>query len=515
MSRGPAAFPPAAGRKGWTLGDDAPVALAEIDQAGRLVRTNARFRALTGRTAPGAKGDETLAALLHEDDRAGHEKALGALQDGEAYRRDERYVRPDGTVVWATNEIAPLPRAGVYLLAAGAAAGLVARAEAARERAESAVRHRDDFLSLLSHELRSPLAAILVWARLLRDSSDGAVDAERGLEVIERSGRALERILDDLVHVSRISSGKLLLTSRCTLDLRTVAQAALDALVAEAGAKGVLLEGSRPAAPVTVDGDPGRLQQAITNILSNAVAFTPSGGRVEVRLETRGSEAVVRVTDTGEGMDPEFIPAAFERFRQGDSGATRSHHGLGLGLYIARHLAELHGGRIAAESPGRGQGSTFTITLPLVATAPAEDTVPCASDDPLLPSGLRVLVVDDDDDTREALRLILKQGGAEVETAASAAEALERLLRRRPELVLSDIAMPGEDGLSFIRRVRALPPEQGGSVPAAALTAYASPAEREGALRAGFDLHVAKPVDPPELLRIVATLARRSPAGRR
>jgi CheY-like chemotaxis protein len=239
------------------------------------------------------------------------------------------------------------------------------------------------------------------------------------------------------------------------------------------------------------------------------VAFTAAGGRVELSVETRDREALVRVADTGEGMDPAFLPLAFERFRQGDSATTRAHHGLGLGLYIARHLTELHGGRIAAESPGRGRGSTFTISLPLAVPAGVAESAPGPAGPEELPPGLRVLVVDDDDDARDALRLILKLGGAEVETAASVAEAIEAIHRRPPEVVLSDIAMPGEDGLSLIRRVRALAADDGIAVRAVALTACASAAERDAALHAGFDRHVAKPVDPPELLRVVASLAGR------
>ena len=492
--------------RAWALDDELPVALAEL-QDGRLLRATARFRALVGRTEGELAGVE-LASLLHEEDRAGHEQDLRELAAGTPYRRDARFLRPDGTVIWSTNEIAGGAGGRRLLLVAEPSAALLVRAEAARERAEADGRRRDEFLSVLSHELRSPLAAILVWARLLRDSG-GEVDAARGLEVIERSGRALERILEDLVHVSRISSGKLQLTGCCPVDLRTVAQAAYDSMLGETTAKGVRLLRSLPSSPVLVNGDPGRLQQAITNLLSNAVKFTPADGQVELTVEATGPDAVVRVADTGEGMSASFLPLAFERFRQGDSTTTRSHHGLGLGLYIVRHLVALHGGRVRAASAGRSMGSVFTMTIPLLETALPAVSEPEIPADAGIRAGLRVLVVDDDDDTREALRLILKQSGLHVETAGSASEALERLQSLRPDVLLSDIAMPGEDGLALIRRVRALPAEQGGAVAAAALTAYASPAEREAAIRAGFDWHVAKPVDPPELLQVIGALSQR------
>jgi PAS domain S-box-containing protein len=489
------------------LGDDIPVCLAELTPDGRVLRASARFRSLVGRTAEELAG-LPLALLLHEDERAGHEQDLRELASV-PYRRDARLLRADGTVILCTLHISAGPGSGCLTLVAEAAPAQLVRAEAARERAEAEGRRRDEFLSVLSHELRSPLAAILVWTRLLRESG-GEVDAGRGLEVIERSGRSLERILDDLVHVSRISSGKLQLTDRCPLDLRAIAQAACEGVAAEAATKGVRLVRTLPSDPVQVSGDAGRLQQAITNILSNAVKFTPAEGQVELTVERDEGLGLVRVADTGEGMSEAFLPLAFERFRQGDSTTTRAHHGLGLGLYIVRHLVALHGGRVRAASPGRGKGSIFTISLPLLeetaeAAPPAAATAGAAS----LREGLRVLVVDDDDDTREALRLILKQSGLRVETASSAAEAIERLRATRPDVMLSDIAMPGEDGLTLIGRVRALPTEEGGSVPAAALTAYASPAEREAALRAGFDWHVAKPVDPPELMQVIATLVQR------
>lgn len=505
MSAADGAGTPAAARRSWVLRDDAPVALAALSREGHLTRANARFCALVERAEQEVAGVPLL-KLLHDEDHAGHERELRVLLAGEgSYRRDERYVRPDGTVVWATNEIFHEPDgSGALLLVAHASAALLARAEVARERAFADVRRRDEFLSVLSHELRSPLAAILVWARLLRDGGYEGVDLERGLEVIERSGRALERILEEISQVSRVSSGKLQLGPRCSTDIRTLARSAADALRTEAEAKGVRLSCTLPEDPVVVSSDPARLQQAIGNVLGNAVRFTPREGQVDLAVEASATEAVIRIADTGEGMSESILPLVFERFRHADAGTRR--HGLGLGLYVARHLVALHGGRISAASPGPGHGSVFMIRLPMESATHA----PCAPPEEIrIRPGLRVLVVDDDDDTREALRLILKQTGLSVETAASASEAIEKLQASEPDVVLSDIAMPGEDGFAFIRRVRALPLERGGAVPAAALTAYASPAERDAAIQAGFDRHVPKPVDPPELLRVIAELARR------
>ncbi len=498
---------PAAALRSWVLLDDAPVALATISREGLLTRANARFCALVGRAEPQLVS-EPLRRLLHEEDRPGHDRELQILlAGGTSYRRDERYVQPDGTEVWATNEIACEPfdcGAPALLLVAHASSALRARAELARERAESEVRRRDEFLSLLSHELRSPLAAIMVWARLLRDGGFEPAEAQRGLEVIERSGGALERMLDDLSCVSHIASGRLRLGTRTAVDLRSLANGASDSLRAEAEAKGVSLSSRLPSEAVVVNGDPARLQQAIASVLGNAVKFTPRGGGVELAVEVSADEVALRTTDSGEGMSPSFLPLVFERFRHSESSTAR-HRGLGLGLYIVRHLVALHDGRVEATSPGLGKGSIVTIRLPLESSAKRGS--PGGLGRTPLPAGLKVLVVDDDDDTREALRLILKQNGVVVETASAASEAVERLQTTLPDVLLSDIAMPGEDGFAFIRRVRTLPPERGGRVPAAALTAYASPHERTAALQAGFDRHVPKPVDPPELLSVIAELA--------
>jgi PAS domain S-box-containing protein len=387
---------------------------------------------------------------------------------------------------------------------------LLAQAEAARAAADSGNQLKDDFLAVLSHELRSPLAAILMWIRVLQQGQEQSDSTRRGLEVMERGARALERIIEDLLHVSRISAGKLTLAP-VSMDLRPVAGAALDSAEADAQLKGVTLVRPAPGGPLVIEGDPGRVQQAIGNLLANAIKFTPSGGEVSMALEVEDGFVSLVVADNGRGMSPSFLPYAFDRFRQQDSSSTRTDHGLGLGLFIVRHVAELHGGHVTAESPGLDQGSRFTIRLPLSAGAGA--VVDQATDpDGLLPitslEGLHVLLVDDEPDTREALRMVLEQHGLIVATAGSADEAMARLDQHVPDLLLSDIAMPGEDGLGLIRRVRARPAERGGQVPAAAVTAYAGADDRRQALQAGFQHHVAKPVDPTRLLGIIATMAR-------
>lgn len=390
--------------------------------------------------------------------------------------------------------------------------GLMEREQAARHRAEGKSLLKDEFLALLSHELRTPLGAILVWLGLLRQGGFDTAERERALEIIERSARSLEHIIEDLLHASRIAAGGLMLHPQL-IDVAAVVQVAVDAAEGDAALKTLTLTSAADHAPIWVKGDPGRLQQAVSNLLSNAIKFTPAGGSVLVSLDVAQGQARLRISDTGEGMSPEFLPFAFERFQQQDSSSTRTHHGLGLGLYVVRHVIGHHGGFVTAESPGPGRGSTFTVLLPLevghgVAASPSGDREP-GQNGVLATDGLTVLLVDDEEDAREALRLILQQNGMVVTTAASAQEALDLVERLRPDILLSDIAMPGEDGLSLIRRVRLLPPGGGGLTPAAALSAYAGAVDRRNALLAGFQHHVTKPVDPGLLIAVIARLARR------
>lgn len=388
--------------------------------------------------------------------------------------------------------------------------GLMEREESARHRAEETSHLKDEFLALLSHELRTPLGAILVWLGLLKQGGFDAAESERALQIIERSARSLERIIEDLLHASRIAAGGLMLHPQF-VDVGSAVQVAVDTAAGDAALKGVALRWKHGPVPIRARGDPGRLQQAVLNLLSNAIKFTPAGGEVEVSLDVSDGQARVRVRDTGEGMSDAFLPHAFERFRQQDSTSTRAHHGLGLGLYVVRHVITNHGGVVNAESDGPGRGSLFTVLLPLATSGPIDPgiAVPSSSapEDGRPPEGLRVLLVDDEDDVREALRLMLQQNGMVVMTASSVREGFELFERHQPDILLSDIAMPGEDGLSFIRRVRLRPAGAGGLTPAAALSAYASAADRRNSLLAGFQHHLPKPVDPVVLLSTIAAMA--------
>jgi len=386
-------------------------------------------------------------------------------------------------------------------------------------RLEEAARLKDEFLATLSHELRTPLSAVLGWTHLLRGGSLDAAARERGLEVIERNARAQAQIISDILDVSRIITGKLRLEAR-PVDLGAVVEAAMDTVQPAAEAKGVRLLRVVDASAGAVLGDPGRLQQVFWNLLSNAIRFTPRDGEVEVRAGRVESHLEVRVRDTGQGISADFLPYVFERFRQRDSTTTRAHGGLGLGLAIVRHLTEAHGGTVRAESRGEGQGATFTVSLPLRAGFPRPDAAPgkargagaAVSGDLRSLDGLQLVVVDDEADARDYLSTVFTQCGAEVRAVASAAEALAVLQVGRTDALVSDIGMPDEDGYKLIRRLRSLPPERGGRVPAVAVTAYARAEDRERALAAGYQRHVSKPVTPGELTAAVAELVGRDRA---
>ncbi|MBD0334237.1 MAG: response regulator [Cyanobacteria bacterium Co-bin13] len=399
-------------------------------------------------------------------------------------------------------------------------------AEAAREEAQAANRVKDEFLAVLSHELRSPLNPILGWSKLLQSNKLTSVQTAQAVSVIERNARLQSELIEDLLDVSRILQGKLRLTIS-PVNLSSAISAAIETVRLAAEAKGIAViredlgkRGDAPEAssrlplsisPLQVAGDSTRLQQVFWNLLSNAVKFTPAGGRVEVRLEPIGQYAQITVSDTGEGISPAVLPRIFDYFRQADSTTTRKFGGLGLGLAIVRHLVELHGGIITAESPGEGQGATFTVRLPLFRgdSAGAEDECdrnasPTAPTAPL--AGRQLLVVDDEDDSREFVVFVLEQAGARVRSAANAGEALATLAQAPPDVLVSDIGMPDQDGYMLIRQVRALQPEQGGQTPAIALTAYAGEFDQQQALQAGFQLHLSKPVDPEALVRAVCRL---------
>jgi PAS domain S-box-containing protein len=388
-------------------------------------------------------------------------------------------------------------------------AELLERERAARLEAELSSRAKDEFVAVLSHELRTPLTAILTWARLLRTEKLDEQMRTRALEVIERNTRLQATLIDDLLEVSRIIAGKIQLDLE-SVDPAAAVSAALDGTRTAAEAKGVDLVLRLDPDVGTVWGDRNRLQQAVSNLLSNAIKFTPSGGTVEIGLRREEAQACIWVRDTGIGIAPAFLPHVFERFRQADSSYTRPHGGLGLGLSIVRHLIDLHGGSVAAESDGRDQGATFYIRLPLEsARRPAVARKRPAAPEPetTLLQGIDVLVVDDDADTRSALRAALEADGARVRLAESVDEAIAALDEAPPHVMLCDIAMPGQSGYDLIRRVRARGHQRGGDIPAAALTAFARGEDVERAVEAGFHRHLAKPVEPRDLAHAVAELA--------
>jgi PAS domain S-box-containing protein len=506
------ARPPEANQELIEFLEHAPVGLCWVDPEGRMLWTNRAALELLGGSQRECLG-RPIAELFIEPQAAAD--VLGRVGRREAVKSYEASLRTQaGAVRRVLIGASGLFRDGRLIHSRWVirdVTALLEREQAARYRALDAGRLKDEFLALLSHELRTPLGAILVWLGLLRQGGTDPAETTRALEIIERSARSLERIIEDLLHASRIAAGGLVLTPQI-VDLRGVVQVAVDAASGDARLKGLRLTSPVGVLPVWVIGDPGRLQQAVSNLLSNAVKFTPAGGRVEVWLETLERQARLRVADTGEGMSPAFLPFAFERFRQQDSSSTRAHHGLGLGLYVVRDVIGQHGGMVSAESPGPGQGSTFTVLLPL-ASAPGETARPAGAhdasgSDDRVPAGLTVLIVDDEEDAREALRLILQQNGMLVTTAASARQAFELVERQQPDVLVSDIAMPGEDGLSLIRRVRQLPFDRGGQILAIALSAYAAAEDRRKALLAGFQRHIPKPVDPAHLLAAIAAMVR-------
>lgn len=384
--------------------------------------------------------------------------------------------------------------------------------------AEESSRLKEEFLATISHELRTPLNAILGWSRMLRTGQLSDENHAKALDTIERNARAQAQLIDDLLDVSRIVAGKLRLDVR-PIDPSGVIDAAVEAVRPAAEAKGVQVQKILDSSAISVPGDPVRLQQVIWNLLSNAIKFTPRGGRVQVRLERANSHIEIIVSDTGQGIAPDFLPHVFDRFRQADQKANRKYGGMGLGLAIVRHLVEIHGGNVHAMSEGEGKGATFTVMLPITPLYQVDTTGsrvhPTAKE--LLPSSdctdrldkLKILVVDDERDTRELLRQGLEYCGAEVVLAGSAAEALETIKNKVPDILISDIGMPGEDGYHLIRQVRNLAKEKGGRLPAIALTAYTRVEDRLRALRAGYHMHVPKPVELAELIAVAASVVRR------
>ena len=511
--------------------------IAQIDLDGRFVLVNERYGVLVGRTP-----EEVMELSF-----AGHRSCRGpAPRDGGAARPHRGRARgglrdtprPAGRIVpLGGREPVAGPRRGgaprpvviVALDATGrhvaeetARAGdlergeLLARERKARQEAEAASQAKDEFLAVVSHELRTPLNTVRLWAGVLRNGPRDAQTIARAVDTIDRSAILQARLIEDLLDVSRIVSGRFRLAIE-RMDLAAIIGPAVETVRAAAENRAITVTTALDPATGPVLGDATRLQQVVWNLLSNAVRFTPAGGRVTVGLRRVGPEAELTVADTGRGMGPGLLPRVFDRFRQGESGTMRSHGGLGLGLSIARQIVELHGGTIRAQSPGEGRGATFTVCLPLAASGAVR---PGPAPPRARPSGpgrpmtrrlenVDVLVVDDDAETREALKVALGFEGARVTTVPSVAEAVAAIERRWPDVLVSDIGMPGEDGYDLIRRVRRLEAARGRHIPAIALTAYAAAEDRRRTLHAGFDSHVAKPVEASAFAPLIASLLPR------
>jgi PAS domain S-box-containing protein len=393
---------------------------------------------------------------------------------------------------------------------------LMESAIAAHAEADEANDVKDEFLALLSHELRTPLTSILGWAQMLADGKLNEQASNRALVTILRNARAQRQLIDDLLDISRIITGKLRLDVR-HVELAPIIETVVESLRPAADARSIQLQTAIGSHNSSISGDPDRLQQIIWNLLTNAIKFTPKGGRVQVWYERIDSHVEINISDTGQGIDPEFLPHIFDRFRQSDSSSTRRHGGLGLGLSIVRQLVELHGGMVTADSPGEGKGANFKVMLPLLPVAhevshgemaPPRLGNPPLTDRPPTLNDLRVLVVDDEPDARELIGVVLKACGAEVVAVGSASEALAEMERQQFDVLVSDIGMP-EDGYALISKIRQLPLERGGRIPAAALTAYAGVEDRMRVLSAGYQMHIPKPVEPAELTTVVASLAER------
>lgn len=525
-------------------------AIFVLDPKGYVASWNTGAERLKGYSAADIVGQHF--SVFYPDDEQREQRCQGelvtALEQGR-FEEEGWRVKKDGSLFWANVVITPIWEAnGQHVGFAKVTRDLserkrheeerlsLARAEqrrrlaeeneerlraladslsAARDRAERATRSKDEFLATVSHELRTPLNAILGWARMLQIGLPEEKE-QHAINAVVRNALAQSQIIDDLLDVSRIVAGQLRLDTTL-LDFNQVISAAAEVIRPAADAKELRLEMTLAPGAGHITGDAVRLQQVMWNLLSNAVKFTPRGGHVHVRLVRVENNLQAEVSDSGRGISPQFLPRVFDRFSQQDSSNTRSTGGLGLGLAIVRHLIELHGGTVAAFSEGEGKGATFVVTLPLLLQSKTveqewTDSAPAKRfDSPLGLINRRVLVLDDEKDARDLSRSVLEAAGALVTSVASVEEAIEEIARQKPDVIVSDIGMPGLDGYDFIRRLRALPREQGGCIPAAALTAFSRSEDRQRALAAGYQNHAAKPIEPQELVLVVANLLYDSP----
>ncbi len=503
------------------LVESIPQLVWTADPEGVLIDVNQRWCDFTGLSLEQVKTEGWQAVVHPEDIPVLSQNWAIAQQQGLNYQAEGRMRRADGIYRWHLHQAIPMhtPQ-GRVLKWFGTATDiedqkqleqrrsqLLSQEQAARAAAEAASRTKDEFLAVVSHELRSPLNPILGWATLLKNGTLDAAKTQQALSVIERNARLQTELIDDLLDVSRMLRGKLQI-SASPVNLATTIRAAIETVRLAAEAKSIRIDAHLETNVGLVSGDATRLQQVVWNLLSNAVKFTPAGGSIAVRLAAGAAhQAQITVTDTGKGIVPEFLPLIFDYFRQADSATTRQFGGLGLGLAIVRHLVELHGGTIEAASPGENQGATFVVSLPTLANPPTPAPEFSLQPPALELPGTRVLLVDDDGDTRTFIAFLLEQAGAKVAAAASAREGLSALEQFQPQVLVSDIGMPDMDGYMLMRQIRALPAEQGGDIPAIALTAYVREVDQEQALAAGFQRHIPKPVEPAALLRAIADLA--------
>ena len=467
-----------------------------------------------------------VSLLIPKDRQEEEPMILEQLKRGERVDHFEtKRVRKDGTVVEISLTISPVRNADGQIVGASKIArditlqksAIEALARATEEAARQS-RMKDEFLATLSHELRTPLQSILGWVQLLLAEDADPAETREGLRIIDRNAQSQQRIIEDLLDMNRILSGKVRLDVQ-RVELAPVLEAAMETVRPAANAKGIKMHAVLDELSKPVSGDPQRLQQIFWNILSNAIKFTPRGGRVEVILQRVNSHFEVCVSDNGIGINEEFLPHVFDRFRQADASSTRSHSGLGLGLAIVKHLTELHGGTVFAKSPGAGRGSTFAVLLPVAALKDEQSPGFRSFSKELqgtaalpLPrlDGISVLVVDDDGDSRDLIARALSKAGAVVTTAGSADECFARIDLAMPDLLVSDIGMPEKDGYTLIEEIRSRPSQRGGKIPAVALTAYTRVEDRIRALCAGFQILLPKPVDTLELVVTLATIAKQS-----
>ncbi|MBD2447200.1 PAS domain S-box protein [Nostoc sp. FACHB-152] len=502
--------------------DNTPMGVIEWDRDFRVIRWSEAAERILGWTADEAVGKLlTELRFVFEEDAEAVGKACERLVIGEetqvfSYNRN---YRKDGSIVhceWYNSslkdEFGRMNSVLSLILdvtdrkqAEAERERLLQQEQAARAEAEQANRIKDEFLAVLSHELRTPLNPILGWSRLLQTQKLNPAKITEALNTIERNAKLQAQLIEDLLDVSRILQGKLNLNVT-PVDLTSVISGAMETVLLAAEAKSIKIQTMLASNVGEVAGDSSRLQQVVWNLLSNAIKFTPTGGQVEIKLERFDSMAQIKVSDTGKGISLEFLPYVFDYFRQADSTTTRKFGGLGLGLAIVRNLVELHGGTVFADSPGEGRGATFTVRLPLMLTQSPTNQDGRKMEQALDLNGIKVLVVDDDADSREFVAFVLEQEGANVAMAGSAIEALAALSQFQPNILLSDIGMPQIDGYMLLQQVRKLPPEKGGNIPAIALTAYAGEINEKQAITAGFQKHISKPVEPDDLVTVIAQL---------